>query len=105
MGIPVIPFLMHSFLSIPGTIPATNQEWHHSARIFIPQNVILAGLWANFDSSGFCRIPQEWLESGRNQWGMIKTSKGLARWGQKDSQENCMLLILFTQNYYADNVY
>ena len=55
MGIPVIPFLMHSFLSIPGTIPATNQEWHHSARIFIPRNVILAGLWANFDSSGFRR--------------------------------------------------
>ena len=74
MGIPVIPFLMHSFLSIPGTIPATNQEWHHSAGIFIPRNVILAGLWANFDSSGFRRIPQEWPESGRNQWGMIKTS-------------------------------
>jgi hypothetical protein len=55
MPIPVIPFLMHSFLSIP----ATNQECHHSAGIFIHRNVILAGVWAKFGSSGFHRIPQE----------------------------------------------
>jgi len=74
MSILVSAFHMHSFLSIPGTILAPNQEWHHSAGIFVPQNVILAGLWAKIDSSGFCRIPQEWPESSRNQWGMIKTS-------------------------------
>jgi len=74
MSIPVSAFRMHSFLSILGTIPAPNQEWHHSARIFIPRNVILAGLWAKIDSSRFRQIPQEWPESGRNQWGMIKTS-------------------------------
>ena len=38
--IPVIAFWLHSFLSIPGTILVTNQEWHHFTRIFIPQNVI-----------------------------------------------------------------
>jgi hypothetical protein len=58
MSIPVILFLMHSFLSIPGTIPATNQECHHSAGIFIHQNVILAGVWAKFGSSGFHRNDQ-----------------------------------------------
>jgi len=30
--------------------------------------------WA-LGQNWFLRIPQEWLESGRNQWGMIKTSR------------------------------
>ena len=55
MSILVSAFQIHSFLSIPGTIPAPNQEWHHSTRIFVPWNVILAGLWAKIDSSRFRR--------------------------------------------------
>jgi len=58
MSILVSAFCMHSFLSILGTIPAPNQEWHHSAGIFLPRNVILAGLWAKIDSSGFRRNDQ-----------------------------------------------
>jgi len=62
MSILATAFCMPSFLSIPGTIPATNQERHHSTGIFVPWNEILAGLCAKIDSSGFHR--NDWNPAG-----------------------------------------
>ena len=46
----------------------------------VPRMAILAGLSAKNNSAGFHRIPQEWLDSGRNHRGMIKTSTNVVRW-------------------------
>jgi hypothetical protein len=73
LHIPRIPFWHNSVRVIPGTIPAEFECHSKFRRNFF---INLAGPSAKIDSSGILGIARIPPDSGRNQWGTVKTLLG-----------------------------